>query len=298
MTEFGEIRTAFEYISDLVPQNYTRDHKDTKASMSVSSSTSAKKVKDQPPSKLKQGQNKCTSVSSSKVTNVGSEKHTRSFTSVLAEDKQDKNRSMEIREQVENFLKALYQTELQFPSSFNSHDRLLVHQIAEELGLIHKSTGEGKNRYVTVSRILQPTPAEEPTPAEKPTAAEEKEVETSPQCEPLPQAAVDLKSLHLERMKREQQKREENAQQKKLLNTRPAPAQASKKAKGLEQKLDLLFNICCVHEVCVTFVFCLRKEPNEGRRLWHRCRRCTRQRLWHSDQCCDEGWQRVWFCHV
>ncbi|XP_029008415.1 DNA-binding protein SMUBP-2 [Betta splendens] len=221
MTEFGEVRTAFEYINDLVPQNYTRHHKDTKASVSVSSSTSAKKDKDQPPSKMKLGQKKSTSVRSNKETSVGSEKHTRS--SALTEDEENKNRTIEIREQVENFLKNPGQTELQFPSSFNSHDRLLVHQIAEELGLIHKSKGEGKDRCVTVSRVLQSTPAEEPTPAK------ETETESSPQRQSLPQPPVDLKSLHLERMKREQQKREENAQQRKLLTSGPTQ---SKKAKG------------------------------------------------------------------
>lgn len=238
MTECGEVRTAFEYIQDIVPQNYTRDHKDTKPNTSASSSTSSKqKVKDQPPSRAKQQQKKSTDSSRNENT-AGAEKHTKSCTTALTEEEK-KNRSAEIRAQVESFLKDLNQSELQFPSSFNSHDRLLVHQIAEERGLVHESKGEGKDRCITVTRPLVSTPAEEPTQeeVEEEEEAQEEETVTNPQKQPLSQPPLDLKSLHLERMKREQQKREENAQQKKQQNNIPAAqAQSSKKpksAKGL-----------------------------------------------------------------
>lgn len=244
MTEFGEVRTAFEYIKDIVPQNYTRDHKDTKADTSASSSVSTKqKVRSQPPSKAKQEQNK-SSGSSNNENTAGSQKHTKSCITALTEEEQ-KNRSTEIRQQVESFLKDLNQSELQFPSSFNSHDRLLVHQVAEELGLVHESKGEGKDRCITVSRPLVSTPAEEPTEEEGDEeeeegeeAAQEQKTSPNPQREPLCQPPLDLKSLHLERMKREQQRREENAQQKKQQNNiPPVKAQSSKKpksAKGLK----------------------------------------------------------------
>nr|XP_020475017.1 DNA-binding protein SMUBP-2 isoform X2 [Monopterus albus] len=229
MTEFGEVRTAFEYVQDIVPQNYTRSNKDIKAKMSASSSTSTKqKVKDQPPSKVKQGERKSTS----KENTTGSENHTKCYTSAQTEEEQHKERYTEIREQVENFLRDLNQKELQFPSSFNSHDRLLVHQIAEELGLMHESKGEGRDRCITVSRPLGSTPAEELTQAKEEEAKEE-ETGPNPQRETLCQPPLDLKSLHLERMKREQQRREESAQQKKQQNSIPAAqAQSSKKAKG------------------------------------------------------------------
>uniref|UniRef100_A0A669EEI3 DNA-binding protein SMUBP-2 n=1 Tax=Oreochromis niloticus TaxID=8128 RepID=A0A669EEI3_ORENI len=215
MTEFGEVRTAFEYIQDIVPQNYTRDHKD------------AKTVKDQPSSKAKPGQKKSAG-SSSKENATGSEKQAKSSTS--AEQEQSKGRRAEIREQVERFMKNLNQSELQFPSSFNSHDRLLVHEIAEELGLIHESKGEGSERCITVSRPPVSKPAKEEA-----RAATEEEEETVPdsKSEPSSQPPLDLKSLHLERMKREQQKREENAQQKKQQNNiHPPQGHSSKKAKG------------------------------------------------------------------
>lgn len=230
MTEFGEVRTAFEYIQDIVPQNYTRDHKDTKANTSTSSSVSTKqKVKDQPPSKAKQGQKKPTGSSGNE--NTANAKHAKSCIRAVTEE-ENKNRYTEIREQVESFLRDLNRTELQFPSSFNSHDRLLVHQVAEELGLVHESKGEGKDRCITISRPQVSTPAEEPTQEDE---VQEDVTVPNPQREPLHQPPVDLKSLHLERMKREQQKREENAQQKKQ-NSNIPPASSSKKpksAKGL-----------------------------------------------------------------
>ncbi|KAL3061448.1 hypothetical protein OYC64_009590 [Pagothenia borchgrevinki] len=165
MTQHGEVRTAFEYIQDIVPQNYTRDPKDTKSS---SSSTSTKqKVKDQPPSRTKPPQKNSTGSSANENT-AGKEKHTKSsLTSLTEEEQKKKNRTAEITAQVESFLKDSNQSELQFPSSFNSHDRLLVHQIAEEMGLVHESKGEGKDRCITVARPLESTPAEEPPQEEE-----------------------------------------------------------------------------------------------------------------------------------
>ncbi|XP_054476089.1 DNA-binding protein SMUBP-2 [Anoplopoma fimbria] len=250
MTEFGEVRTAFEYIQDIVPQNYTRDHKDTKADTSASSSKSTKqKVKDQPPSRAKQQQTKSTGSSSNENT-AGTEKHTKSCLTSLTEEEQKKNRCAEIRAQVENFLKDLSQKKLQFPSSLNSHDRLLVHQIAEELGLVHESQGEGKDRCITVARPLLSTQAEKPTQEEDEEEEDEEEAQEeetlpNPQRESLCQPQVDLKSLHLERMKREQQKREEQAQQKKQQSSiPPAQATSSKKPKSAKGKNRMKAGAC------------------------------------------------------
>ncbi|CAJ1056588.1 DNA-binding protein SMUBP-2 [Xyrichtys novacula] len=225
MTEFGEVRTAFEYIQDIVPQNHTRDPRDAKPNVTSSSSGSTKqKAKQPPPSKAKPEQK-----SSSDKGSVGTQKRTKSSLTAQEEEEQKLNRRAEIRAQVEDFLKNSNQSELQFPSSFNSHDRLLVHEIAEELGLKHESKGEGKDRCVTVSRPEEPTQEAE--------EAQEEETLQNPQREGTSQPALDLKSLHLERMKREQQKREESAQQKKLQsNILPAQSQPSKKPKSAKGK--------------------------------------------------------------
>lgn len=232
MTKFGEVRTAFEYIQDIVPQNYTRDQKETKAKSSGSGSIKHKS-KDPPPG-TKQGQKKPPGGGGGSHENTTDGKHIKPCTKA-EEDQTKKNRYAEIKGQVEHFMKDLNRSELQFPSSFNSHDRLLVHQVAEELGLLHESKGEGKDRCITVSRPLRSTPAEVPTTEEeKGEAPKEEQVEHSPEEVSAP-PLLDLKSLHLERMKREQQKREEKAQQRQQHNNTltASSSKKSKTAKGL-----------------------------------------------------------------
>ncbi|KAJ3596215.1 hypothetical protein NHX12_002624 [Muraenolepis orangiensis] len=141
MSEHGEVRTAFEYLQDLVPQNYTRNPNDgnkTKASSAGGPSSTQQKVKHQAADKTTQKK-----PAGGKVT--GENWHTKPAqprTVTLEEEEKTKETNKEIRAQVENYLKDPSQEELQFPSSLNSHDRLLVHQIAEELGLGHQSKGE------------------------------------------------------------------------------------------------------------------------------------------------------------
>lgn len=231
MTQHGEVRTAFEYIQDIVPQNYTRDHKETKANTSASSSTKHK-VKEQPPREARQGQKK--PAASSRDENTADAKHKKSCATARTEEEQKKDRYTEIRQQVEQFLKDLNHNELQFPSSFNSHDRLLVHQVAEELGLVHESKGEGKDRCITVSRPLETSPAAEETQEQETEEAPEEEQVPDPQCESSSPPSLDLKSLHLERMKREQQKREENARLRKQQNSTQTTSSSkkNKSAKG------------------------------------------------------------------
>ncbi|MGH0141252.1 UNVERIFIED_CONTAM: hypothetical protein FKN15_010033 [Acipenser sinensis] len=115
---------------------------------------------------------------------------------------------------------------------------MLVHQISEELGLTHESTGEGKERYITVSRPhtfqrdskasteMKDQETVEKTKQEDTEEREEKEVPKAAECT----AKVDLKTLHLERMQREQAKREEKA---KLSHGHQATTQtkSSKKSK-------------------------------------------------------------------
>lgn len=233
MMQHGEVRTAFEYIQDIVPQNYTRDHKETKVNTSASSSTKHK-GKEQPSREARQGQQK--PAASSRDGNTADAKQKKSCATARTEEEQNKNRHTEIRERVEQFLGDLNLNELQFPSSFNSHDRLLVHQVAEELGLVHESKGEGKDRCITVSRPLETSPAAEETQEqekEEEEAPEEEQV-PNPQCESSRPLSLDLKSLHLERMKREQQKREENTRLRKQQNNTQTTSSSkkNKSAKG------------------------------------------------------------------
>lgn len=241
MTEFGEVRTAFEYIQDIVPQNYTRDQKNVKVKSSGNSSCSKQKSKDPPPgAKLGQKKPPGGGRSHSNTTDL---KQVKPCTELVEQKK--KERYAEIKEQVQLFMKDPQRNELQFPSSFNSHDRLLVHQVAEELGLLHESRGEGKERCISVSRPRQHPPASEPTTEEESgEAAKEEQKENCPE-EVTALPALDLKSLYVERMKREQQKREEKAQQRQHHNsTPPTTALSSKKNKTSKGKNKMKAGAC------------------------------------------------------
>lgn len=59
---------------------------------------------------------------------------------------------MEIEAQIEAFVNDEVARELEFPATFNSYHRMLVHEVAEERGLVHGSKGEGAKRRIVVSK--------------------------------------------------------------------------------------------------------------------------------------------------
>ncbi|XP_048112394.1 DNA-binding protein SMUBP-2 [Alosa alosa] len=229
MTEHGEMRTAFEYLEDVVPQNYTRDPKEgskqppsakqrdkgepgqgrgkeTKGEQGRRQEAGAKPKGRDPPGKAPGSK----PLSSSGRPGDGNQDQKQNQDQAQEQRKQD-----EIRQRIQNFVRDVGQTELRFPASLNSHDRLLVHQIAEELGLNHESQGEGKDRHITVTATSPAGPQEpssEGTGEPEPQLDRPTDVVTPPDQQGAAAAGgVDLKSLHLERMRREQQKREEKA---------------------------------------------------------------------------------------
>lgn len=58
---------------------------------------------------------------------------------ILTEFKEDANRDV-----------------FRFPPSLNSYERRIVHMYAQEFGLSSYSNGEGRKRYVTVTKTLEP----------------------------------------------------------------------------------------------------------------------------------------------
>uniref|UniRef100_A0A9J7ZI83 DNA-binding protein SMUBP-2 n=1 Tax=Cyprinus carpio carpio TaxID=630221 RepID=A0A9J7ZI83_CYPCA len=234
MSEHGEVRTAFEYLEDCVAQNYIRDEKD-KQTNSKDAASAKQKPKNQG-KKTEQEQKKSANNKSRGVNQSNVQPEQDKNTNSHHPKAKDADQRKEIKEQLLNFLKDSSETELQFPSTLNSHERLLVHELSEEMGLRHESQGEGKNRRITVSR--PPSGLEKSVEPEQPdvtacTAAKLQEELQKGSSQP----AVDLKSLHLERMRREQEKREEKKQQKQQSARRePDPntskSQSVKKPKG------------------------------------------------------------------
>uniref|UniRef100_A0A8C1LG00 Immunoglobulin mu DNA binding protein 2 n=1 Tax=Cyprinus carpio TaxID=7962 RepID=A0A8C1LG00_CYPCA len=286
MSEHGEVRTAFEYLEDCVAQNYIRDEKD-KQTNSKDAASAKQKPKNQG-KKTEQEQKKS-------ANNKSANNKSKGWLQSNVQPEQDKNTNShhpkakdadqrkEIKEQLLNFLKDSSETELQFPSTLNSHERLLVHELSEEMGLRHESQGEGKNRRITVSR--PPSGLEKSVEPEQPdvtacTAAKLQEELQKGSSQP----AVDLKSLHLERMRREQEKREEKKQQKQQSARRePDPntskSQSVKKPKGTskaakpDDDFDALINAVVKADSVCGFVKCKASVLTLGQL----CLYCNRQ---------------------
>ncbi|MBN3288201.1 SMBP2 protein, partial [Polyodon spathula] len=225
MTEKGEVRTAFEYLDDIVPQNYTRDE--------LKEQSKAKDPSRKPREKKQQGSQR---EMDRKKSSCETAKPLNSRRDEAMEGMAIKDSYGVLKARILDYLKDKNEKRLDFPPSLNSHDRMLVHQISEELGLTHESTGEGKERYITVSRPhafqrnskasteMNVQESVEKTKQEDTEEREEKEVPKATECT----AKVDLKTLHLERMQREQAKREEKAK----LNQANTQTKSSKKSKS------------------------------------------------------------------
>uniref|UniRef100_A0A673KME9 Immunoglobulin mu DNA binding protein 2 n=1 Tax=Sinocyclocheilus rhinocerous TaxID=307959 RepID=A0A673KME9_9TELE len=279
MSEHGEVRTAFEYLEDCVAQNYIRDEKDKQINSKDAASTKQKSKnqgKKTEQEQKKSAANKSRGLNQSNV-QLDQHKNTNSHHPKPKDADQTQNKKKEIKEQLLNFLKDPNKTELQFPSTLNSHERMLVHELSEEMGLRHESQGEGKNRRITVSRPpLEPDKSVEP---EQPdvtvcTAAKlQDELQKGPS-----KSAVDLKSLHLERMCREQEKREEKKQEKQQRVRRELNPNASKTtdiAAGAmpDDNFDALINAVVKADSVCGFVKCKASVLTLGQL----CLYCNRQ---------------------
>lgn len=135
------------------------------------------------------------------------------------------------------------EAQLEFPTSLSSHDRLRVHQLAEEFGLKHDSTGEGKARHITVSRRspagsggVAPQPPSPPSP----TQAEPEPQAEQPIGQPHGPTQLDLKALHLESLQRQQGDQALTAKGQPGVGSRPQKAAQKKKKKEPKGKATSL----------------------------------------------------------
>ncbi|XP_065794024.1 DNA-binding protein SMUBP-2 [Muntiacus reevesi] len=194
LTEHGEVRTAFEYLDDIVPENYSHEGAQAGGKPRGSAATGRRAPGGTGPGRKKPSG---TPLGSSEAQpqpildgGAGSTDGADDFRAVIAE------------------FVASEKMQLEFPASLNSHDRLRVHQIAEEFGLRHDSSGKGRERFLTVSKRVPPAPA-----AQAPTAGPGGRAPLCPETpsseqpeppirEPSSQDQPDLKALHLERLQR------------------------------------------------------------------------------------------------
>ncbi|CAH6793435.1 DNA-binding protein SMUBP-2 [Phodopus roborovskii] len=235
-TEHGEVRTAFEYLDDIVPENYT--HGGSQGHSQAPKPSGPVISIGKPAQDQENGQEaRATAAQSrrkSSKRHSGSHVHSQPSSSANGSDKTGAtDRTKHFRAMIKEFV-ASKESQLEFPASLSSHDRLQVHQIAEAYGLRHDSTGEGKARRITVSRK---NPAGSggvaPEPPSPPSAAQaEPEL---PSEQPLGQALgptqPDLKALHLERLQRQQ-----GSSAKAQLGVGSRPQKAHQKKKKKETK--------------------------------------------------------------
>ncbi|NWI33161.1 SMBP2 protein, partial [Sula dactylatra] len=210
-SQHGEVRTAFEYLDNLVPENYTQEGRGERQQGTKLPAASSPKPQVPLGKKLKAAATKpeCQKPEARPSPNTSGPGRESPGT----KDSADRFKAMLVA-----FLESS-ETQLDFPPSLNSHDRMLVHLMAEEYGLQHVSTGEGRDRYLSVRRK---EPAKPSPPAAAPAGEQlplpqpqHPSRETPGPAEPgrgsKGSGQVDLKTLHLERVQREKARREEAA---------------------------------------------------------------------------------------
>lgn len=235
-TEHGEVRTAFEYLDDIVPENYTHEGSRSHSCAPKPKCPTTSVRKPASAQESRQEARAATGHSRRKPSEkpLGSQVQPQHSSKANGSDRTGgTDRTEHFRAMIEEFV-ASKEAQLEFPTSLSSHDRLRVHQLAEEFGLKHDSTGEGKARHITVSRrspagsgSATPQPPSPPSPAQ---AEPEPQVE-QPVGQPHGPTQLDLKALHLERLQRQQ-----GCQAQTQLGGGSRPQKAPQKKKKKEPK--------------------------------------------------------------
>ncbi|XP_075019777.1 DNA-binding protein SMUBP-2 isoform X2 [Calonectris borealis] len=210
-SQHGEVRTAFEYLDNLVPENYAQEGRGEQQQGTKLPAASGPKPQLPLGRKLK--------AAATKPEAQKPEAHFSQNTggpgreSPATKDSADRFKAMLVA-----FLESS-ETQLDFPPSLNSHNRMLVHLMAEEYGLQHASTGEGRDRYISVRKKepAEPSPPAAALPSKQlplpqlQHPSRETPVPAEPGRSSKGSEKVDLKTLHLERVQREKARWEEAA---------------------------------------------------------------------------------------
>ncbi|XP_037694261.1 DNA-binding protein SMUBP-2 [Choloepus didactylus] len=198
-TAHGEVRTAFEYLDDIVPENYSHERVQGCGPAGTKPPGVASSGRRPPGSRWPEGGREARAAARPDGRPLDCEAQSRpSLNGGCPEGVGGRDSVDHLRAVIAEFI-ASEKTQLGFPASLSSHDRLRVHQIAEEHGLKHESAGEGKKRHITVSKKVPPAQALLPPASPSPAQPER------PPSDQGGGAPLDLKALHLERLQREQQ---------------------------------------------------------------------------------------------
>lgn len=164
------------FIASLV--NYMTEHGDVLAADQVLQNVSVSHRPRQPqPVEIEKGSK------SSKAKERGSN------AVVVLVSKEEK--AIQFRQQLAAFLSDTAKTVLDFPASLNSHDRMVVHEVAEELGLNHSSIGEGKARHIQISKKAPSTQTDQEAESQELVAGKVISVSTSDSHVEMNKSAVN-----------------------------------------------------------------------------------------------------------
>ncbi|KFQ95864.1 DNA-binding protein SMUBP-2, partial [Nipponia nippon] len=286
-SQHGEVRTAFEYLDNLVPENYAQEGRGEQQQGAKLPAASGPKPQLPLGGKLKAAATKpkCQKPEARFAPNTSGAERESPGTNGIA----DRFKAMLVA-----FLESS-ETQLDFPPSLNSHDRMLVHLMAEEYGLQHVSTGEGRDRYISVRK-------KEPAEPSPPAAAHPSKQLPLPQPQhpsretPVPaepgrsgksSGEVDLKTLHLERVQREKARREEAAREaqepsaslqgssrkKDKSKAKGKPAVKSGADSMVEEDIDALISAAIKADNTCSFPRCKASVTTLGQLCLH-CNRC------------------------
>ncbi|KAF3822350.1 hypothetical protein GH733_007724 [Mirounga leonina] len=224
--EHGAVRTAFEYLDDIVPENYSHKSSQGHGRAGAKPHGSAALARKPPGGQPREGAQEARAAEGLERRRPGGQPSGPEVPSQprlnggSPEGAGSGDRAEHFRAKIAEFV-ASEKTQLEFPASLNSHDRMWIHQIAEEHGLRHDSTGEGKKRFITVSKRAPPAPPALQRPAGTgsqapagPTAPSPSPTQSKPSLgEQSSQDPLNLKALHLERLQREKSRRERPAKE-------------------------------------------------------------------------------------
>ncbi|KAM6157932.1 DNA-binding protein SMUBP-2 [Rhynchocyon petersi] len=180
-SEHGQVRTAFEYLDDIVPDNYSH-HDGPSPAGTKPQGTVIKARRPQGPQQAG-GQARAARLDRKKLDTKPSGLEVSSQPSMnraRPEKVDGGDHADDLKAAITAFV-ASEEMKLQFPASLTAHSRMLVHQMAEELGLQHYSVGVGKERRVTISRTGSPA-LQPSSPALQPSSPRHAESPPEPLC--------------------------------------------------------------------------------------------------------------------
>lgn len=236
-TEHGEVRTAFEYLDDLIPEKYSHPAPSQGAAAKPSLGTTAsKKSAGRRPGGTQKATTALAGRQEQKLPS-SPEAPAQTHSSLKGKALRDAEGGEDTIEGFRARLLAFVASgdmQLPFPATLSALDRLRIHQLAEELGLRHESSGEGRQRILTVSKRETPAtvvaamdPADPADPAPPSPAQTEPPDVKAKGPDPL-----DLKALHEERLRRERSR--QGPQPEARERPRKTPRKSQKKESGGE----------------------------------------------------------------